>query len=110
MMCILCLQTIGLIFSITRLVYSTNSTYRSTLPTCPIVLWSEAVHLLPPVDDLCGQVTRPRQSRPVLGRGVSARAEKGPLMGGPQCRLSILKNGNVPCRNFFNVPVDFKIV
>ena len=22
----------------------------------------------------------------------------GPLMGGPQCRLSILGNGNVPCR------------
>ena len=31
-------------------------------------------------------------------------------MGGPQCRLSILRNGNVPCRYFLNVPVDFKIV
>ena len=30
--------------------------------------------------------------------------------GGPQCRLSILRNGNVPCRYFLNVPVDFKIV
>ena len=31
-------------------------------------------------------------------------------MGGPQCRLSILRNGNVPCRYFWNVPVDLKIV
>ena len=31
-------------------------------------------------------------------------------MGGPQCRLSILGNDNVPCRYFLNVPVDFKIV
>ena len=31
-------------------------------------------------------------------------------MGGPQCRLSILRNGSVPCRYFVNVPVDFKIV
>ena len=30
-------------------------------------------------------------------------------MGGPQCRLSILVNGNVPCRYFRNVPVNFKI-
>ena len=34
----------------------------------------------------------------------------GPLMGGPHCRLSILRNGNVPCHYFLNVPVDFKIV
>ena len=34
----------------------------------------------------------------------------GPLMGSPQCRLSILRNGNVPCRYFLNFPVDFKIV
>ena len=31
----------------------------------------------------------------------------GPLMGGPQCRLSILRNGNVPCHYFSNFPVDF---
>ena len=31
----------------------------------------------------------------------------GPLMGGPQCRLPILRNGNVPCPYFFNSPVDF---
>ena len=31
-------------------------------------------------------------------------------MGGPQCRLSILRNGNVPCRYFLNSPVNFKIV
>ena len=30
-------------------------------------------------------------------------------MGGPQCRLSILRNGNVPCRYFLDFPVDFKI-
>ena len=42
----------------------------------------------------------------------------GPLMGGggggggggPQCRLSILRNGNVPCHFFRNVPVNSKIV
>ena len=34
----------------------------------------------------------------------------GPLMGGPQCRLSILRNDNVPCRYFLKVPVDFKVV
>ena len=34
----------------------------------------------------------------------------GALDGGPQCRLSILRNGNVPCHYFLNVPVDFKIV
>ena len=31
-------------------------------------------------------------------------------MGGPQCRLSILRNGNVPCHYFLDFPVDFKIV
>ena len=30
-------------------------------------------------------------------------------MGGPQCRLSILMNGNVPCRYFITFPVDFRI-
>ena len=35
----------------------------------------------------------------------------GPLMGeGAQCRLSSLRNGNVPCQYFVNVPVDFKVV
>ena len=29
-------------------------------------------------------------------------------MGGPQCRLSILRNGNVPCRYFLNFPVELK--
>ena len=28
----------------------------------------------------------------------------------PQCRLSILRNCNVPCHYFLNVPVDFKLV
>ena len=27
-----------------------------------------------------------------------------------QCRLSILRNDNVPCRYFSNAPVDFKVV
>ena len=31
-------------------------------------------------------------------------------MGVPQCRLSILRNGNVACRYFSNAPVDFRIV
>ena len=34
---------------------------------------------------------------------------EGPLTGGPQSRLSLLRNGNVPCRYFRNVLVDFKI-
>ena len=34
----------------------------------------------------------------------------GPLIGAPQCRLSILRNGNVPCHYFLYFPVDFKIV
>ena len=29
--------------------------------------------------------------------------------GGPQCRLLILRNDNVPCRYFSNVPVDLRI-
>ena len=33
----------------------------------------------------------------------------GPLMGGPQCRLSILRNDNVFCCYILNVPVDFKV-
>ena len=32
------------------------------------------------------------------------------LTGGPQCRLLILRNGNVPCHYFRHFPVDFKIV
>ena len=34
----------------------------------------------------------------------------GALDGGPQCRVAILRNGNVPCHYFLNVPVDLKIV
>ena len=37
-------------------------------------------------------------------------ASLGFLTGGPQCRLSLLRNGNVPCHYFLNFPVDFKIV
>ena len=33
----------------------------------------------------------------------------GALDGAPQCHLSILRNGNVPCRYFRNFPVDFKM-
>ena len=32
----------------------------------------------------------------------------GGLMGGPQCCLSILRNGNVTCRYFRKFPVDFE--
>ena len=42
--------------------------------------------------------------------GAGPGAWWGPLMGGPQCRLSILGNGNVPCRYFKHFPVDFRIV
>ena len=34
----------------------------------------------------------------------------GPLKGGPQCRMSILRNGHVPCHYFHNFNVDLKIV
>ena len=34
----------------------------------------------------------------------------GPLTGGPQCRVSNLRNGNVPCRYLCISHVDFKIV
>ena len=36
-------------------------------------------------------------------------AHLGALDGGPQCHMSILRNGNVPCRYFCNFHVDFKI-
>ena len=35
---------------------------------------------------------------------------QGPLDGVPQCGISILRNGNVPCRCIKKFPVDFKIV
>ena len=37
-------------------------------------------------------------------------SQLGPLMGGPQCRLSILRKGYVHCQYFRNFPLDFKIV
>ena len=37
-------------------------------------------------------------------------AQVGPLTGGPQCRMSNLRNGYVPCHYFKNVHVDFKMV
>ena len=39
-------------------------------------------------------------------RSPSSDTAVGPLMGGPQCRLSILRNGNVPCHYFRNFPVE----
>ena len=41
-------------------------------------------------------------------RGVK-KTNGGALDGGLQCRMSILRNANVPCRYFCNFPVDFKI-
>ena len=41
---------------------------------------------------------------------LSAKTSLGALDGGPLCRLSILRKGNVPCRYFRHFPVDFKIV
>ena len=35
---------------------------------------------------------------------------EGLLTGGPQCRLLILRNGNVPCRYFLEFPVNHHIV
>ena len=35
-----------------------------------------------------------------LGLDIHRYTGVGPLMGGPQCHLSILRNGNVPCRYF----------
>ena len=34
---------------------------------------------------------------------------KGPLMGGPKCRMSILRNYNLPCCFFLDLSVDFQI-
>ena len=48
---------------------------------------------------------QPRQGT-VTGRAVAL----GPLIGAPQCRLLILRNGNDPCRYFFNFPIDLEIV
>ena len=50
---------------------------------------------------------------PSDGGGVQGIGAYGAFDGGPQCRMSILKNGNVPVAIFFNVPVlmlpvDFK--
>ena len=36
----------------------------------------------------------------VVIRLIFIRLQKGPLMGGPLCRLAILRNGNVPCPYF----------
>ena len=44
------------------------------------------------------------------GEGQGSGVSFGALNGGPQCRLAILRNGNVPCRYFLNFPVDYKIV
>ena len=44
-----------------------------------------------------------------LFKGGGGGALKGPLMGGPQCRLSILRNGNVPLHYSLDFPVDFKM-
>ena len=33
----------------------------------------------------------------------------GPLTGGPQCRMSVLRHGNVLCRYFCKFHVDFRI-
>ena len=50
------------------------------------------------------------QRRELLSLAVSQTVE-GPLTGGPQCRMSILRNGHVPCHYFvFNFHVGFKMV
>ena len=40
--------------------------------------------------------------------GVGVGVEVGALDGGPQCRMSNLRNGHVNCHYFSNVHVDFK--
>ena len=40
---------------------------------------------------------------------AASHAMMGPLTGGPQCHMSILRNGNVPCSYIHNFHVDFKI-
>ena len=44
------------------------------------------------------------------GGGGGGGGQMGPLMGGPQCHLSILRNGNVPCCYFQIFPVGLKII
>ena len=41
---------------------------------------------------------------------ASRRVGGGALMGGPQYRMSILRNPHVPCHYFGNFHVDFKNV
>ena len=50
-----------------------------------------------------GAVHRRHHSLQLLAPG-------GPLTGGPQCRMSNLRNGYVPCHYFLNFHVDFKMV
>ena len=47
---------------------------------------------------------------PVMGgsRPLDPPPGRGPLMGGPQCRMSILRNGKCPLSLFFNFPVDLE--
>ena len=62
-------------------------------------------------DDECDIVLQLTQIRkPQDPNAVCLHLLPGPLMGGPQCRLSILRNGNVPCQYVENVPVDFRMV
>ena len=50
-----------------------------------------------------------RLHRGVCGLLLMELDFQGSLTRGPQCRMSILRNGNVPCCCFCNFHVDFKI-
>ena len=58
--------------------------------------------------DMEGERAMSRAHQKWGGGGGSAR--EGPLAGGPQCRMSNLRNGYVNCHNFSNVHVDFKML
>ena len=47
---------------------------------------------------------------PILVTRCRVGGYKGALDGGPQCCMSNLRNGNVPCLYLCNIHVDFKIV
>ena len=71
----------------------------------PPIIYQDPGSRIPPCDDIPMYVhelaySLPTHPFPVLGA----------FMGGPQCRLSILRNGNGPCRYFRKFPINLKIV
>ena len=63
------------------------------------------------------RATNRREFIRFLRRQLNTKNQVGPvdtsfgtLTGGPQCRKSILRNGNIPCCYFYNFHIDLEIV